>query len=112
MARQLCGAFRLSYARGASFDDNLGFLRDMLGVLRQGMKTVVFVLDGLEGMARRAKQLLLYNLFDALAGANVQARGGTWVGVGRGCAWEGGRHWELPQHFAAVAAALACLLGK
>lgn len=34
----------------------------------------MFVLDRLEGLARRTKQLLLYNLFDSLQSSNVQVR--------------------------------------
>ena len=74
VARQLCGAFRLNFSRTASFDENLTFLRAMLAALHQGLKTVIFVIDRLEAFARRPKQLLLYNLFDALQASNVQAR--------------------------------------
>jgi hypothetical protein len=40
IARQLCGAFGCAFSRTASFDDNLGFLREALGQLRRCARVV------------------------------------------------------------------------
>eukprot|EP00891_Asterochloris_glomerata_P008225 jgi/Astpho2/8225/fgenesh1_pg.00122_%23_9_t len=74
IAHQLCGTFgRARFARGASLEENLGFLRVMLVDLARAGKVVVFVLDEFDLFGRRAKQTALYNLLDAMQAADMQA---------------------------------------
>ncbi len=71
----LCSEFGEVFSKSATFDENLGFLRNMLARLQHDGKAVVFVLDGFERFARaRGKQQLLYNLFDVLQHSHVQVR--------------------------------------
>lgn len=72
-ARQLCAQFGCAFVRGASYEENLAFLRAVLAELRRGLKAVVFVLDGLDLFAARPRQALLYSLFDAINASDVQA---------------------------------------
>ena len=56
-ARQLCAVFGGTFSKAASFDENLCFLRLLLGALAAGHKALVFVLDHLEAWVRRPKQV-------------------------------------------------------
>lgn len=68
-----CRTFgRARFARGASLEENLGFLRVMLVDLARAGKVVVFVLDEFDLFGRRAKQTALYNLLDAMQAADMQ----------------------------------------
>ena len=70
-----CRTFgRARFARGASLEENLGFLRGMLVDLARAGKVVVFVLDEFDLFGRRAKQTALYNLLDAMQAADMQVR--------------------------------------
>ncbi|KIZ04334.1 Origin recognition complex subunit 4 [Monoraphidium neglectum] len=83
IARQLCATFGCTFSRSASYDDNLGFLKDMLLQLRRALKCVVFVIDEVEAYVRVAKQMVLYNLLDALTSSQVQA-----AVLGVTCQWD------------------------
>ncbi|KAI8464391.1 MAG: hypothetical protein J3K34DRAFT_440678 [Monoraphidium minutum] len=83
IARQLCAAFGCAFSRSASYDDNLGFLKDMLLQLRRALKCVVFVIDEVEAYVRVSKQVVLYNLLDALTSSQVQA-----AVLGVTCQWD------------------------
>lgn len=72
-ARQLCAQFGCAFVRGASYEENLAFVRAVLAELRRGLKAVVFVLDGLDLFAARPRQALLYALLDAINASDVQA---------------------------------------
>lgn len=78
MARQLCRGMNSSFSQAAAFDQNIDFLRDILKHLQCARKSVVFVLDELDQYVRRSKQLVLYNLLDALQHGEVQA---AFIGV-------------------------------
>jgi hypothetical protein len=43
--------------------------------LCRAFKSVVFVVDGVEGFLKAAKQTLLYNILDALTSSQVQVTG-------------------------------------
>ncbi|KAK9808720.1 hypothetical protein WJX72_002488 [[Myrmecia] bisecta] len=73
IARQLCETFGMPFVKGASLEENLAFLRDMLKELARAHKVVVFVLDEFDMFTKRAKQTLLYNLLDAMQQADMQA---------------------------------------
>ncbi len=81
MARQLCTQFHCTFSKAASFDENLAFLREMLAMVRRAFKAVVFVLDEMEQYTRRSKQLVLYNLLDALTSSSVRVsrEAAVWV---------------------------------
>jgi trimeric autotransporter adhesin len=62
------------FARAASFGDNLAFLAELLSRLQQALKAVVFVLDEAEAYVRAPqRQVVLYNLLDALQRSGVRA---------------------------------------
>jgi hypothetical protein len=82
VARQLCTQFQCTFSKAASFDENVAFLREMLATVQRAFKTVVFVLDEMEQYTRRSKQLVLYNLLDALQSASVRVGGGHVGGHG------------------------------
>ncbi|GAX83598.1 hypothetical protein CEUSTIGMA_g11023.t1 [Chlamydomonas eustigma] len=73
IARQLCVEFQQLFAKSATYDENLTFLRTMLQALYRCLKSVVFVLDELDVFTKKGKQVLLYNLLDTLAHSKVQA---------------------------------------
>jgi hypothetical protein len=93
----------------------LSFLREVLAMVRRAFKTVVFVLDEMEQYTRRSKQVLLYNLLDALQAGSVQVGGAVWAGgAGRRSAWRcvsRGKGAKGGRGAAAAAAAAANLLG-
>ncbi|KAG8382835.1 hypothetical protein BUALT_Bualt05G0119700 [Buddleja alternifolia] len=72
IARQLCLEHQLLFSKMASFDDNSQFLLSMLRECGLAHKTIVFVLDEFDLFAQ-GKQLLLYNLLDAMQSVTSQA---------------------------------------
>jgi hypothetical protein len=62
------------FSRAASFGDNLAFLAELLSRLHGAMKAVVFILDEAEAYVRAPqRQVVLYNLLDALQRSGVRA---------------------------------------
>jgi len=103
VARQLCEAFACSFARGASCDDNLTFLRAFLTQLARADKAVVFVLEDFHLFMRRSKPTTLYSLLDVL-----QVRLGVEIGEGR--RRMRGRALRVPSLASHVHTALASIL--
>ena len=77
IARQLCAAGdALEFSRAAGFGENVAFMREVLRVLEQGGRAVVFVLEEFDLFAKggaKSKQTLLYAVLDLLQQAHVQA---------------------------------------
>ena len=67
-----CRCFNCKYSKAASLAENLTFLREMLQELGRGHKVAIFVLDGFDLFAKKAKQTTLYNLLDAMQSAGMQ----------------------------------------
>ena len=76
IAEQLCLGFKaeeLEFSRAAGFAENVAFMREMLRVLENGRRGVVFVLEEFDLFAHRPKQTLLYAVMDLLQQTQVQA---------------------------------------
>ena len=77
IARQLCAAGdELEFSRAAGFGENVAFMREVLRVLEQGGRAVVFVLEEFDSFAKggaKSKQTLLYAVMDLLQQAQTQA---------------------------------------
>lgn len=76
IAEQLCLGFKaeeLEFSRAAGFAENVAFMREVLRVLENGRRGVVFVLEEFDLFAHRPKQTLLYAVMDLLQQTQVQA---------------------------------------
>ena len=77
IANQLCAAGdELLFSRTAGFMENIGFMREVLRILEQGGRAVIFVLEAFDLFAKggaKSKQTLLYAVMDLLQQNQVQA---------------------------------------
>ena len=77
IALQLCAAGdELEFSRAAGFMENVAFMREVLRILEQGGRAVIFVLEAFDLFAKggaKSKQTLLYAVMDLLQQNSVQA---------------------------------------
>ena len=73
VASQLCAIWDCKFSKGASFSENLAFLREMVQELHKSHKSVIFVLEEFDLFLQKQKQTLIYNLLDLVHSSKVQA---------------------------------------